>query len=86
VPIIQGQIVDPEGQPVAEAAVYFVSAPVNMPDIAQLTDSEGKFTVQVAQPGKYTLGVRSDNWGELQKDVEITDASPINIEVRFNKT
>ena len=84
-PIIQGQVVDPEGQPVAEAAVYFVAAPVNMPDIAQLTDDDGKFTANVGAPGEYTLGVRSDEWGEVRKDVNVIGEDPVTIEVRFNK-
>ena len=85
-PIIQGQVVDPEGHPVAEAAVYFVSAPVAMPDIAQLTDSDGKFTAHVGAPGQYTVGVRSDEWGEARKDVNVIGDDPVTIEVRFNKS
>ena len=84
-PIIQGQVVDPEGQPVAQAAVYFVSAPVNMPDIAQLTDDEGKFTTYLPTPGDYTLGARSDNWGEVQQEIQVIGENPLTMEMRFNK-
>lgn len=84
-PIIKGQVVDPEGQPVAQAAVYFVSAPVNMADVAQLTDEEGKFTTYLPTPGDYTLGARSDDWGEVQKEIQVIGDDPLTIEMRLNK-
>ena len=84
-PIIQGQVVDPEGHPLAEAAVYFVAAPVTMPDVAQLTNGDGKFSAYVGAPGHYTLGVRSDEWGEARKDVNVIGEDPVTIEVRFDK-
>ena len=36
---IAGVVVDPRGNPVEEARVYFVEGPVPLPDIAALTDS-----------------------------------------------
>src|SRR5690554_4595918 len=39
--LIQGQVVDPQGSPLAQVAVYVISAPVRMPDIAQLTGEQG---------------------------------------------
>lgn len=83
--IIQGQVVDPGGRPVAEAAIYVVSAPVNMPDIAQLTDAAGQFTMSVSAHGRYTIGARSDNWGLAQKDVEVSGDEPVTIKIQFNK-
>jgi protocatechuate 3,4-dioxygenase beta subunit len=81
--IIRGHVVDPQGRPVAEAAVYIVSAPVSMPDIAQLTDDQGQFAMSAPVPGHYTVGVRSDDWGLTQTDVEVSGEEPVDIEVRF---
>src|SRR5688572_24244841 len=64
---IRGRVLDPQDQPVVEAAVYLVSAPVPMPDIAQLTDEEGRFAFAAPSPGPYTIGVHSDRWGTTQK-------------------
>jgi hypothetical protein len=56
-----------------------------MPDIAQLTDEEGKFTAYLPTPGDYTLGTRSDNWGEVQKEIQVIGEESLTIEMRFNK-
>jgi uncharacterized GH25 family protein len=81
---IRGQVVDPSGQPVAEASVYIVAAPVNMPDIAQLTDNHGQFVVSAPVAGLYTIGVRTDRWGSAQIDVEAGDQKPVSVEVKFS--
>lgn len=82
---IHGHVTDPHGQPVAEAAVYVISAPVSMPDIAQLTDDGGRFTIAAPAPGHYTVGVRSDEWGSAQKDVEVGDGeSTVEVEISFS--
>jgi uncharacterized GH25 family protein len=85
VPIIRGHVVDPQGHPVAEAAVYVVSAPVSMPDIAQLTDEKGQFTMSVPKVGRYTLGFRSEAWGSTQTDIEVSSEEPVAIEVQFKQ-
>ena len=81
---IQGRVVDPQGRPVAEATVYIISAPANMPDIAQLTDEQGKFTISAPVPGRYTVGVRSEIWGSAQADVQVRAEEPVTVEVLFN--
>jgi len=82
-PTIRGQIVDPEEKPVTEAAVYIVSAPINMPDIAQLVNSRGEFNLSAPVVGRYTIGIRSDIWGEIQKNIEIKDEDSLHIVVQF---
>ena len=83
--VIRGHVVDPEGHPVAEAAVYVVSAPTNTPDIAQLTDDQGQFATSAPVPGSYTVGARSDKWGSAQAEVEVSSEGEATIEIRFNK-
>jgi hypothetical protein len=85
VPLIRGHVVDPQGHPVAEVAVYVVSAPTSMPDIAQLTDEKGQFTMSVPRLGRYTLGFRSEAWGSTQAEIEISSEEPVTIEVQFRR-
>lgn len=80
---INGQVIDPEGRPIGEAAVYIVASPVSMPDIAQLTDGEGRFTLSAPVPGRYTVGARSDRWGTAQAEVEVAGEEPVSVKVRF---
>lgn len=81
--IIRGRVVDPQGSPVAGAAVYIISAPASMPDIAQLTDEQGQFALSASVPGHYTVGVRSDTWGLVQTDVQVAGEDQIAVEVQF---
>jgi uncharacterized GH25 family protein len=82
---IRGNVIDPHGRPVAEATVYIVSAPVNMPDVAQLTDDHGQFIISAPVAGRYTVGVRSDTWGLVQTDVEVGNEEPVTVEMHFSQ-
>lgn len=81
--IIRGHVVDLQSHPVAEVAVYIVSSPVSMPDIAQLTDEQGRFTISVPVPGRYTVGVRSEGGGAVQTEVDIKGEEPVSVEVQL---
>jgi hypothetical protein len=59
-PVISGVVVDAQGNPVAEASVYFVEGPVSLPDIAALTDSSGRFALSAPVSGTYQLQVASE--------------------------
>jgi len=83
VTIIEGKVLDPEGHPVAEAAVYVVSAPAAMPDIAQITGGDGRFTVAAPIPGRYTLGARSDAFGQTQADIEVRGGETVAVDLRY---
>lgn len=81
--VIRGRVVDPQGQPVAQAAVYIVSSPANMPDIAQLTDEQGQFAMSARVPGLYTVGARSDDWGVAKTDIEVRGEEEVSVELKF---
>lgn len=55
---IHGVVTDPSGQPVPGAVVMLAAAPVPVPDIAALTDAEGRFSIVVPASGAYRLLVR----------------------------
>jgi hypothetical protein len=55
-----------------------------MPDIAQLTDDEGRFVLSAPVPGPYRLGIRSDSHGALELDVNVTGDTPIDVDAKFD--
>jgi len=68
---ILGTVTGPNGAKIAEASVYFVEGPVPLPDIAQLTDGEGRFRLAAPAPGTYRIGVRAAGFETAEVTVEI---------------
>lgn len=72
--LIRGQVADQAGRPAAGAAIYVSSSPRPMPDIAQLTGEDGRFTIAAPVPGRYAIGARAgDAMGEVTVEVGDTD-------------
>lgn len=71
---IHGRVLDSQGRPIPNAAVYVESAPVSLPDIAAITDEGGSFTLAVPSPGEYRIGARSDQRGRASTDVRVDAA------------
>ena len=59
-PEITGVVVDAEDNPVEEVRVYFVEGPVPLPDIAALTNCNGRFARSAPTSGTYQLGIASE--------------------------
>jgi Carboxypeptidase regulatory-like domain len=49
-----GRVVDPDGAPVPNASIVIVAASVPMPEIALLSDGEGRFSLRLPA-GSFTL-------------------------------
>ena len=49
-----------DDSPVIEARVFFGTAPVPMPDIATLTDEDGRFSLYAPAPGNYEIVCHAD--------------------------
>lgn len=79
---IRGSVRGPNGDPVAEASVYFMEGPVPLPDIAQLTDDKGRFQMAVPVPGTYRIGVRAGEGDPTEVTVEVQGEEPVEVEVR----
>jgi carboxypeptidase family protein len=69
-PVIIG-VVRSGGGPVPLARVFLESAPGPIPDVALLTDAEGRFTIGTVGPGSYRLTVHSDDHHPATVTVEI---------------
>jgi hypothetical protein len=72
VALIVGRVVDADGRPVSGAVVHVVSAPRPVPDIAQLADDAGEFTLALG-PGAHVIGARSDSAGSGEATFEVSD-------------
>ncbi|MFE6161270.1 carboxypeptidase-like regulatory domain-containing protein [Streptomyces sp. NPDC056486] len=57
---ITGVVRDASGTPVTGAHVLFTDGPQPLPDIAALTDAEGRFSLSAPTTGVYTLTCRAD--------------------------
>ncbi|WP_409061283.1 carboxypeptidase-like regulatory domain-containing protein [Streptomyces sp. SYP-A7185] len=57
---ITGTVRDASGAPVPGAHVLFTQGPQPLPDIAAVTDAEGRFSLIAPTAGQYTLTCRAD--------------------------
>lgn len=57
---ITGVVRDTSGTPVTGAHVLFTEGPRPLPDIAAVTDTDGRFSLVAPAPGEYTLICRAD--------------------------
>ncbi|KUL41629.1 carboxypeptidase-like regulatory domain-containing protein [Streptomyces regalis] len=57
---IAGVVHDASGAPVPGAHVLFTDGPGPLPDIAAVTDAEGRFSLSAPAPGEYALLCRAD--------------------------
>lgn len=81
--VLHGRVVDRKGDPVNDAVVYIVSAPMSLPDIGALTDEDGRFSFFAPVPGLYTLGARSERWGATQVDIDVGEEPEQQITIRY---
>jgi Carboxypeptidase regulatory-like domain len=81
---ILGTVTGPNGATVAEASVYFVDGPVPLPDVAQLTDEEGRFRLAAPVPGTYRIGVRAPGFEVKDVTVEVQAEGEVGVEVTLD--
>jgi protocatechuate 3,4-dioxygenase beta subunit len=80
---ILGTVTGPDGAPIAEASVYFMEGPVPVPDIAQLTDDQGRFQLNATAPGTYRIGVRAQNFEAAEVTVEVGEEAEVKAALRL---
>jgi hypothetical protein len=68
---VSGTVLDAAGQPVAQARVYFASAPGPVPDVAALTGADGRFELAARGRGVYEVACSTDTQGSAQVRVEL---------------
>jgi hypothetical protein len=83
--LIRGRAHRSDGSAVADARVFFSVSPVAVPDVALLTDDQGRFTLFAPAPGHYELACHAEGLEpatvsldilagqeEVQVDIELT--------------
>lgn len=81
---IHGRVVDASGEPVAGAVVYVISAPVNVPDIAAITDANGSFSIGAPVAGHYRFGVNPGAGEPVSTEIMVAGTEDVFSEVRVN--
>lgn len=82
--VIRGRVHLADGMPVVEARVFLTSAPVDTPDVALLTDEEGRFSLAVPSPGRYVVACHADDLRPAQVEVDVSGVdsrSEVDIEM-----
>jgi hypothetical protein len=81
--VLAGVVRGPAGEPVPLARVYVAGGPVPVPDIAALTDAEGRFTMSLPAPGAYELGCAAEGYAPSSTTVEVTGERELELELRL---
>jgi hypothetical protein len=80
--VVKGTVRDAAGKPVAGATVFFASAPVPVPDIAAVTDAEGRFALSAPAAGTYELGCHAEGFGAAKAVVTVPGTGETEIELK----
>jgi hypothetical protein len=59
----------------------FAQGPIALPDIAQLTDAAGRFTLAAPVAGTYWLLVNAPGHSPVKRRVEVSTSAPSSIEI-----
>ena len=70
---VSGVVRDARGAPVALARVWFRSGPGALPDVAALTDGQGRFTLSAPRAGSYEIGCSTDTLGSARAGIVVRD-------------
>lgn len=79
--VISGVVRGPKGKPIANARVYFTSGPVPLPEIAALTDEDGKFSLTAPAPGEYVIEGAADDFSPRSSKVTVKGNQPVTVEL-----
>jgi Carboxypeptidase regulatory-like domain len=81
---IEGRAHLADDSPVSEARVFFAAAPVPVPDIATLTDDDGRFSLFAPSPGKYQLVCHADGLEPASVPIEVrADSVSVELDVEL---
>ncbi len=83
--IVAGRVVDEDGRPIAGASVLFSASPVAVPDIAELTGSDGSFAMAAPSAGRYRVSVHASGHAPAERDVEVRAAAPQALEIMLER-
>ena len=81
--LIHGRVLDARGRALAGARISWAEGPVPLPDVALLSDAQGRFTLAAPPPGRYVLRADSDA-GRASATVHAAGA-PLTLELTVGR-
>jgi hypothetical protein len=81
--VISGVVRSPEGKPVSNARVYFTAGPGSLPDVAALTDEDGKFSLTAPAPGEYVVESSADEFGARSSKVKVKGGEEVRLDLKL---
>jgi Carboxypeptidase regulatory-like domain len=82
--VISGVVRALDGSPIAQARVYYSSAPTTTPDIAALTNDHGEFALSAPAPGEYVIEVAAEGFSPGGIVVDVTERADVEAEIRLS--
>lgn len=84
--VLTGRVLDPGGAPVAGARVLVTASPGPVPDLAQLTGADGRFSSPAPRPGAYRIAAYADGFASGEVGVEVPAAGgPPAVEITLGR-
>jgi len=84
--LISGIVRSADGQPVAGARVFFASGPGPFPDIAALTDGQGRFALSAPSPGTYEIECAASGFATTRTTTTALKDGQVNLEIFLKRT
>jgi hypothetical protein len=81
--IVAGVVRGPADEQVPEARVFIARAPVPVPDIAALTDAEGRFTLSLPVRGIYEVACVAEGYAPSSTTIEVAEEPELRLELRL---
>jgi hypothetical protein len=80
--IVTGVVRGPASERVPLARVFIARGPVSVPDIAALTDAEGRFTLSFPVQGSYEVACVAEGYAPSATTIEVADDRNLRIELQ----
>ena len=81
--VVSGVVLGPDGEPVPLARVFVARGPVPVPDIAALTDVEGRFAMSLPAAGTYEVACAAEGYAPSSTTVEVAGEREVQLELRL---
>jgi Carboxypeptidase regulatory-like domain len=81
--IVAGVVRGRADEQVPEARVFIAGGPVPVPDIAALTDADGRFTLSLPMQGSYEVACVAEGYAPSSTTIEVADNRDLRVELRL---
>ena len=83
--VISGTVQGPGNKPVAGARVYFTDGPVAFPEIAALTDDNGRYSLTAPAPGEYVVACAADDLAGKSRTVKVKGGKGVVLDFQLER-